>query len=94
MKDEDIKNLIGWLQAIHKEAQAARSAAAESRDKTVELDEIRDVVSREGNNNAEIDHKIDEVKRHLESKIDKLDHQINDLKNLLNDIRGKVEKLQ
>lgn len=93
MNQEDVKNMVGWLQAIYKELQETRGIAAETRDKSAVLHEIRDLVSREQGGNGEIDRRIDDAKHHLETKIDKLEHQINDLRNILNDIKGKVDRL-
>lgn len=94
MNQEDAKNMVGWLEAIYKEVQETRGIAAETRDKSAVLAEIRDFVSRERGGNGEIDHKIDAARNHLESKIDKLEHQVNDLRNILNDVKNKIDHIK
>jgi DNA-binding transcriptional MerR regulator len=93
VNQEDAKNMVGWLEAIYKELQETKGVVVEARDKTNMLNEIRDFVSRERGGNGEIDRKIDEAKHHLEAKIDKIEHQMNDLRSILNDIQNKVNHL-
>ncbi|MFO0971548.1 MAG: hypothetical protein U0520_04365 [Candidatus Saccharimonadales bacterium] len=93
LNQDDLKNLTGWLQAIFKEVQESKGISNELRDKLNMLPEIRDFVSRERGGNSEIDRRIEDTKNHLEGKIDRLEQQIHDLRNILNDIKNKVDRL-
>lgn len=93
MRDEDMKNLVGWLQAIYKEASEAKSTSKESRDKINLLPEIRDFIARERGGSGEIDRRIEDAKNHLENKINHLEQQMNDLRNILNELKNKLDRL-
>lgn len=93
MNQDDIRNLTGWLQAIFKEAQESKGMSAELRDKINLLPEIRDFVARERGGNSELDRRIEDTKNHLEGKVDRLEQQIHELRNILNDIKNKVDRL-
>lgn len=94
MTNEDIKNLVGWLQAIHKELQETKGMVSDTRDKANLIPEIRQFVSRETRGSGEIDHKIDETRNRLEARVDHLEQQINELKSILTDVRNKVDRIK
>lgn len=94
MQQEDLKNLMGWLQAIHKEAQGAHSSVRDMKAKVDLLPEI-DRSSREGSKDSnDGERKIEDLKNHLEAKINRMEDTLNDLRSTMKDIQNKVNHLK
>lgn len=94
MQQEDLKNLMGWLQAIHKEAQGAHGSVKEMRSKVDLLPEI-ERSSREGSKDSnDGERKIDDLRNHLEAKINRMEDTLKDLHNTVKDIQNKVNHIK
>ena len=94
MSEEDTKNLISWLQAILKETQESKAAAAEARDKITHLSAMKDHIAQAGQNSNDSERKIDETRSSLESRLNHVDNALADIKGALNDIRNKIDHLK
>ena len=94
MQQEDLKNLMGWLQAIHKEAQGAHSSVNDMKSKVDLLPDIQRC-SRDGSKDSnEGERKIEDLKNHLEGRINRMEDVLNDLRNTVKDIHNKVSHLK
>lgn len=94
MNQEDIKNLVGWLQAIHKELQETRGAANEMRRHVDMIPEIRDSTNKGTQDSGDAERKIEDARNHLENRINKLEDILNDLRTDVRDIRAKVDRIK
>jgi peptidoglycan hydrolase CwlO-like protein len=94
MQQEDLKNLMGWLQAIHKEAQGSHSSVREMKMKVDLLPEI-ERCSREGlKDSSEGERKIEELKNSLEGRIRHIEDILNELRSSVKEIQSKVNHLK
>jgi len=93
MDQEDVNNLVTWLQSILKDTQETKASVADIRAKVDKLPEIESFITRGTQDSGDAERKIEDTRARLESKIDKLDQQMNDLRSVLNDIKSKVERL-
>lgn len=94
MHEEDIKNLVSWLQAIYKESQTARGAVLEMRDKVNLIPEIRNSTNRGTQDSGDAERKIDETRHIMEDKINRMESHISELKTMINEIRSKVDRIR
>lgn len=94
MHEEDIKNLVSWLQAIYKESQTARGAVLEMRSKVDLIPEIRNSTNRGTQDSGDAERKIEETRHLLEDKMNRLESQMHELKNLINEVRSKIERIR
>ena len=93
MNQDDVKNLMGWLQAIYKETQEARGATQELRRNVDLIPEIRDSTNRGTQDSGDAERKIEETRNQLEGRIHKMEDTLNDLRNIVKDIQNKVDRL-
>lgn len=89
-----MKNLVGWLQAIHKEAQTARNVTAEMRGKIDIIPEIRDLVRKDEQTDVIADRRIEELRNKLEQQLRKMEDTMNDIRNQVREIENKVDRLK
>jgi archaellum component FlaC len=94
MNQEDVKNLVGWLQAIYKETQEARGATNEMRKNIHMIPEIREFANKGSHDSGDAERKIEETRNHLEARINKLEDVLNDIKGDVREIRNKVDHLK
>lgn len=94
MQQEDLKNLMGWLQAIHKESQGARSAVYEMKAKVDLLPDIQRSTNSGTQDSSDAERKIDDFRNHLEGRVNKMEDTLNDLRNTVRDIQNKVNHLK
>lgn len=94
MNDQDIKNLVGWLQAIHKETQLARGGVEELRHNVNMIPEIKDSTHRGTQDSGDAERKIEETRNHLEARLNKLEDVLNDLRGDIRDIKSKVDRIK
>lgn len=94
MNQQDIKNLVGWLQAIYKEAQETKEALHEMRRNISLLPEIKDSTRRGTQDSEDAERKIDETRNHLESRLNKLEDMIQDLRSEVKEVRSKVDRIK
>lgn len=94
MNQEDLKNLMGWLQAIYKETQSTRGAVLESRRSLDMIAEIRDSTHKGTPDSGDAERKIEDTRHQLENRISKLEDSINDLRSLVKDMHSKIDRLK
>lgn len=94
MNQEDVKNLLGWLQAIYKETQETRGSVQELRRNVDIIPEIRDSTHKGTQDSGDAERKIEETRNHLEGRINKLEDTMNDVRNMLRDVQNKVDRLK
>jgi archaellum component FlaC len=94
MHEEDIKNLVGWLQAIYKETQLTRGATTEMRRNIDMIPEIRTMSEHGSHDSNDAERKIEETKNHLENQIRKLEDMLNEVRHELKDIHSKLDHLK
>lgn len=94
MNQEDLKNLVGWLQAIYKETQATRGATNEMRRNINMIPEIRDSTHRGTQDSGDAERKIEETRNHLESRLNKIEDLLSDLRNEIRDIKNRVDRIK
>lgn len=94
MNQEDLKNLVGWLQAIYKETQETRGVANEMKKNIHMIPEIREFANRGSQDSGDAERKIEETRNHLESRINKLEDILNDLRSDIREIRSRVDKIK
>lgn len=94
MNQEDVKNLVGWLQAIYKETQETKGVAGELRRNIHMIPEIRESTVKGTQDSADAERKIEETRNHLESRINKLEDILNDLRSDIREIRSKVDRIK
>lgn len=94
MHEEDIKNLVGWLQAIYKETQLTRGATAEMRRNIDLIPEIKTLTDHGEHETNDTERKLEEIRNHLEAQIRKLEDGLNEIKHELRDIHSKVDHLK
>lgn len=94
MHEEDMKNLVGWLQAIFKESQNSRAAANDVRRHAELLPELRDMLRRDERIEANYEHKLEDTKNHLENQMRKIEDLLNELRHEIRDIKSKVDHLK
>ena len=94
MNQEDVKNLVGWLQAIYKETQETKGAATELRRNIHMIPEIRDSTLRGTQDSADAERKIEDTKNQLESRMNKIEDILNDLRSDIREIKSKVDRIK
>ena len=94
MTPNDIKNLVGWLQAIYKEAQTTRGEVSEMRSKVNMIPEIRDSTHKGTEDSGDAERKIEDTRKHLDDRLNHLESAINDLKGMVKDLQGKISHLK
>lgn len=94
MNQEDLKNLVGWLQAIYKEAQTTRGTAQELKRNIDMIPEIREFASRGSQDSGDAERKIEDARNNLENRISKLEDILNDLRGEIRDIKSKVDRIK
>lgn len=94
MNNDDLKNLVGWLQAIHKEAQLTRGGVEELKRNVDMIPEIRDTANRGTQDSGDAERKIEETRNHLEGRINKLEDILNDLRSEIREIKAKVDRIK
>lgn len=94
MNQEDIKNLVGWLQAIYKETQLAKGAAEELRRNVDMIPEIKDIATRGTHDSGDAERKVEDTRNHLENRINKIEDILNDLRNEIREIKAKVDRIK
>lgn len=91
---ENIQNLMGWLQEILKESQVSRGLNQEMRDKVNLIPEIRDRLIHPDYTTNSAERKIDDTRSNLEARLNQIEVNVADLKNILNDLRSRIDKLK
>lgn len=94
MNNEDVKNLVGWLQAIYKEAQQTKGVAEELKRNVAMIPEIKDVANRGTQDSGDAERKIEDTRNHLESRINKIEDILNDLRSEIREIKAKVDRIK
>lgn len=94
LSQEDIKNLVGWLQAIFKETQTTRGEMQEIRAKVNLLPEIRDSSQHSKQDSNDAERKIEETRNYLDSRLHKIEDSLNDLKSQIRDLQSKVDRIK
>lgn len=94
MNQEDLKNLVGWLQAIYKEVQTTRGTAQELKRNIDIIPEIRELASRGSQDSGDAERKIEDARNNLENRINKLEDILNDLRGEIRDIKSKVDRIK
>jgi archaellum component FlaC len=94
MTQEDIKNLVGWLQAIHKESQLARGGVEELKRNVNMIPEIRDTANRGTQDSGDAERKIEDTRNHLEDRMNKIEDILNDLRGDVREIRSKIDRIK
>lgn len=94
MNQEDIKNLVGWLQAIYKEVQTTRGTAVEMRRHIELLPEIRNSTHKGTQDSGDAERKIEDARNHLENRINRLEDVLNDLRSDIRDIKARVDRIK
>ena len=94
MNQEDIKNLVGWLQAIYKESQTTRATVNEMRRNVDLIPAIRTSTDRGTQDSGDAEKKIEDTRHSLEARINKLEDILSDLRTDIRDIRGKLDRIK
>jgi hypothetical protein len=94
MNQEDIKNLVGWLQAIYKETQLTKGVTEELKRNVQMIPEIRDSTLKGTQDSGDAERKIEETRNHLEGRINKLEDILNELRSDVREIRAKVDRIK
>ncbi len=94
MNQEDVKNLLGWLQAIYKESQETKGSVNELRRHTEMIPEIRNSTLKGTQDSADAERKIEETRNQLEGRIRHIEDTLNDLRGMIKNIENKVDRLK
>ncbi len=94
MNQEDLKNLMGWLQAIHKEAQTGRGTIGELKSKIDLLPEIRENVRRDEQRDSSYEHKLDDTRTRLENQLRKIEDMMNEMRSEMRELKSKIDHLK
>lgn len=94
MNSEDIKNLVGWLQAIYKETQFVKGELGDIRSNVDMIPEIKGITNRGTQDSGDAERKIDDTRNHIDDRMNRLESTLNDLKNDIKDIRSKVDRIK
>lgn len=94
MNPEDVKNLVGWLQAIYKETQTTRGAVNDMQAKINMIPEIHTSTHKGTQDSSDSERKIDETRHHMEARLNKVEDTLHDLRAMLQDIQSKVNRLK
>ena len=94
MNQEDLKNLMGWLQAIYKEAQETRGATIEMRRNVQMIPDIRENSMHGSKDSGDTERMLQDTKNHLETRMNKLEDMLRDISSHLKDIQSKVDHLK
>ena len=94
MNQEDIKNLVGWLQAIYKEVQTTRGTATEMRRNIDMIPDIRTSTHKGTQDSGDAERKIEEARNHLDNRLNKLEDILHDLRAELREVRSKVDHIK
>lgn len=94
MHEEDLKNLVGWLQAIYKEAQITRGNTLEMRRNIDMIPELRNKAEQTDRESSDVERKVEEARNHLENQMRKLEDALNEVRHELKDIHAKLDHLK
>lgn len=94
MNQEDIKNLVGWLQAIYKEAQQVRGEMNDMRSKINMIPDIRESTHRGTQDSGDAERKIDETRHHLDDRLNKIEDNLRSLTAVVREIQNKIDRLK
>lgn len=94
MNQEDLKNLVGWLQAIYKETQLARGVSDELKRQVAAIPEMKELIARGTQDSSDAERKIEETRNHLENRINKLEDLLNDLRGDIKDMKSKIDRFK
>lgn len=94
MNQEDLKNLVGWLQAIYKKAELTQGELSDVRAKVAMIPEIRDASHHSKQDSGDAERKIDDARNHLDGRIHRIEDSLNELKGVVRDIQSKVDRMQ
>jgi len=94
MNQEDIKNLVGWLQAIYKQTEMTRGTTNEIRQHVNLLPEIRESTKSGSQDSNDAERKIEETRNHLENRIKHVEDSVNDIRSIVKDIQSKVDRIK
>lgn len=94
MNNEDIKNLMGWIQVIYKELQITRTTTHDMQAKINMLPEIREATQRGTQDSSDAERKIDETRQQLENRINNLDSMMQEIRSSVRDIQQKVDRIK
>lgn len=94
LNQEDIKNLVGWLQAIYKESQATRGELHEIRAKVNLLPEIRESSQHSKQDSGDAERKIEEARNYLDNRLHKIEDTLNELRSHIRDLQAKIDRIK